>query len=193
LETLNTTAGESLETLLALWSEGDNAAGERALSLAYAELRRVAAMHFRHERPGHTLQPTAVVHEVFLKLSNGKPVQWQNRAHFFKVFSRQVRLLLVDHARRRKALKRRNTNIVLELIREPRRATPQYENLLTMDRLLQELEGLDKRAVQVVEMRVFGGLKDAEIAAALEISVATAKRDWSFARAWLLARLRKKD
>jgi RNA polymerase sigma factor (TIGR02999 family) len=188
LEMLKIPLSESLETLLTQWSDGDNAAGERALALAYSELRRVAAAHFRYERPGHTLQPTAIVNEVFLKLLLGRPVQWQNRAHFFKVFSRQVRRLLVDHARRRRAQKRRNTNVGLKLAQGKR--GPQYEDLLTVDRLLQELEQLDERAAHVVEMRVFGGLKDAEIAAALDISIATAKRDWSFARAWLLSRLK---
>ena len=176
-----------------MWSQGDNAAGERALSVAYTELRKIAAIHFRHERPGHTLQPTAIVHEVFLRLSQGKPVRWQNRAHFFKLFSRQVRRLLVDHARRRKAQKRHNTQVVFDLTRQARNGTPKYENVLTIDRLLQSLEELDERAVQIVEMRAFGGLKDAEIAEALNISVATVKRDWRFARAWMLSRLRKQS
>jgi len=188
LDSLNSPPGDTLEILLTQWSNGDNAAGERVLALAYSELRRVAAVHFRYERTGHTLQPTAIVNEVFLKLLRGRRVQWQNRAHFFKVFARQVRRLLVDHARRRKAQKRQNTNVGLELANGRRR--PQYEDLLTIDQLLQELEHLDERAAHVVEMRVFGGLKDAEIAAALDISTATAKRDWSFARAWLLSRLK---
>jgi RNA polymerase sigma factor (TIGR02999 family) len=189
MQIVNTPVVESLETLLTQWSDGDTAAGERVLALAYSELRRVAAMHFRHERPGHTLQPTALVHEVFMRLSHGRPIHWQNQTHFLRVFSRKVRRLLVDHARRRKAQKRRNTNISLDLAREVRRSGPQYENLLTIDRLLQELERLDERAAQVVEHRVFGGLTDAEISEVLGISIATVKRDWSFARAWLHTRL----
>lgn len=180
---------ESLDTLLGRWRDGDAAAGDQALAVAYAELRRLAAYYFRHEAPGHTLQPTALVNEVFLKLSGGQPVQWQNRAHFFAVMARQMRLILVDHARRRRALKRNDTQVGLGLGAGSRVAGPRQEDLLTVDLALQELQKLDTRSAQVTELRVFGGLKETEIADALGISVATVKRDWSFARAWLLSRL----
>jgi RNA polymerase sigma factor (TIGR02999 family) len=181
---------ESLDTLIQQWREGNAEAGERAIQAAYGELRKLAAYHFRHENPGHTLQPTALVHEAVLKISGGAPVQWQNRAHFFAVMARQMRLILVDHARRRRALKRNDAQIEIAIgAGGAGSRSPQPESILTVHRILDDLEQLDERAARVTELRVFGGLKDAEIALALEISLATVKRDWSFARAWLLSRL----
>ena len=181
--------GETLETLLHRWREGDRTAGERVMTLAYAELRRLAARHFRHERAGHTLQPTALVNELFLKLSSGEPVQWQDRTHFFALAARQMRLILIDHARR-KASRRNDTKISVSVLQGPENPQPLLENLLAVDEALRSLEDLDTRAARVVELRVFVGLNDAEIANELEISTATVKRDWTFARAWLLQRLR---
>jgi RNA polymerase sigma-70 factor (ECF subfamily) len=180
---------DGLDTLLARWRQGDQDAGERALALAYAELRRLAAYYFRMESPGHTLQPTALVNEVYMKLAGGQPVPWQNRAHFFAVMARQMRLILVDHARRRRALKRSDTQMVFSLASGSRSVGPRQEDLLAVDRALEELEKLDQRAAKVTELRVFAGLKESEIAETLEISVATVKRDWNFARAWLLTQL----
>ncbi|MBI4472131.1 MAG: sigma-70 family RNA polymerase sigma factor [Acidobacteria bacterium] len=153
-------------------------------TMIYAELRRLAAYYFRNERTGHTLQPTALVNEVFIKLSEGKPVQLHDRAHFFAVAARQMRQILIDHARRRNALKRNDTRIAVPL------ESTREENLLVVDEALKDLAELDPRAAQVVELRVFGGLKESEIAETLGISVATVKRDWTFARAWLTSRLR---
>lgn len=171
------------------WRRGDDAAGKQVLALAYSELRQLAAIHFRRENPGHTLQPTALVHEVFMKLATGKPVHWQNRAHFFAVFSRNVRQVLVDHARRRKALKRHESQMELCGVRGHRAF--QYESILTVNEVLTELEALDPRAARVVELKVFGGLSETEIISTLEVSLSTMKRDWSFARAWLLRRLQQ--
>lgn len=182
---------ETLDTLLQRWRGGDRSAGERVVVIAYDELRRLAAYHFRHERAGHTLQPTALVNEVFLKLSSGAPVEWQDRAHFFAVAARQMRRILIDHARRRKASRRSDTQVPLSLAPEPAGREPQLEDVLAVDGALLELEKLDARAAQVVELRVFAGLKESEIAEALGISTATVKRDWNFARAWLLSRLRQ--
>ena len=182
---------ETLETLLGRWREGDREAGDRVITIAYAELRRLAAYYFRRESSGHTLQPTALVNEVFLKLSSGEPVQWQNRAHFFAVAARQMRRILIDHARRRRALKRNDSEIEISLSPKHAGIGPRFENILMIDQSLARLEDLDSRAARVVELRVFGGLKEAEIASALGISVATVKRDWNFARAWLLSRLGK--
>jgi len=176
----------SLDTLLARWRDGDHEAGEEVLSLAYAELRQVAAAQFRHENPGHTLQPTALVHEVFLKLARGRPIPWQNRAHFFAVFARNVRQVLVDHARRHRALKRDDTQIEWNADGH----APQYESLLTVDGILTDLERLDPRAARVVELKVFGGLSEPELAEALDVSLSTVKRDWNFARAWLVRHLK---
>jgi RNA polymerase sigma factor (TIGR02999 family) len=176
---------ESLEDLLKRWNDGDEAAGQEFFTLAYRELRKVAAVHFKNERQGHTLQPTAIVHEVFMKLATGKPVRWQNKAHFYAVFSRKVRLLLVDHARRRKAAKRQDSRI--EFVAAGPRT--RYETVLTLNDILDQLEKDDVRASQVLEMRVFGGLREIEIAEALGVSVATVKRDWTYAQAFLKSRL----
>lgn len=182
---------ETLNTLLGRWREGDREAGDQVMTLVYSQLRRLAASYFRWEAPGHTLQPTALVNELFLKLSSGESVQWQDRAHFFAVAAQQMRRILIDHARRRKAQKRGDTKIPVSLLREVGGAGPRYEELLAIDEALGDLAHLDSRAAHVVELRVFGGLKDSEIAEALEISAATVKRDWSFARAWLLSRLQE--
>ena len=184
---------ETLNTLLGRWREGDREAGDRVMTLVYSELRRLAAYYFRREAPGHTLQPTALVNELFLKLSSGEPVQWQDRAHFFAVAAQQMRRILIDHARRRKAQKRGETKIPVSRSKEPGGVEPRYEDLLAIDETLRDLEHLDSRAARVVELRVFGGLKDSEIAKALEISAPTVKRDWNFARAWLISRLREQS
>jgi RNA polymerase sigma factor (TIGR02999 family) len=181
---------QKLDDLLAQWRSGDREAGERIMTLVYSELRRLAAYYFRTESPGHTLQPTALVNEVFLKLCSGEPVQLKDRAHFFAVAAQQMRRILIDHARRRRALKRNDPQIAISLSRENAERGPQLESLLVVDEALGELQLLDARAARVVELRVFGGLKEAEIAQALEISAATVKRDWNFAKAWLLTRLR---
>ena len=182
---------ETLNTLLGRWREGDQEAGKRVMALVYAELRRLAAYYFRQEAPGHTLQPTALVNELYLKLSSSEPVPWQDRTHFFAVAAQQMRRILIDHARRRKALKRNDTRIPVMLSHGPVASGPQVEDLLAVDEALKGLTDLDPRAARVVELRVFGGLKESEIADMLEVSTATVKRDWSFARAWLLSRLRE--
>jgi len=178
-----------LEALLERWRNGDNAASEQIFTAAYGELRRIAAIHFRREQQGHTLQPTALVNEVFLKLSLGKPVQWKDRAHFYAVFSRHIRLFLVDHARRRRASKRNDTRIPAPFSSEGKRSNPHLEEVLTIDKVLREFEALDCRAAQVAELRVFGGLNYEEIGDSLQISVSTVKKDWNIARAWLVKRL----
>jgi RNA polymerase sigma factor (TIGR02999 family) len=182
----------TIEILLKRWRDGDHKAGEQVVEHVYADLRRLAAFYFRQEAAGHTLQPTALVHEVFMRLCAGRPVEWENRAHFFAVAARQMRRILVDHARRRKALKRRDTLIPVSLTsRRAGDGDTAVENLLHMHEALERLEGLDSRAARVVELRVFGGLSESEIATALGISIPTVKRDWTFAKAWLRSRLRE--
>ena len=181
----------TLETLLQRMRDGDHDAGERFVTLVYPDLRRLAAHYFRREASGHTLQPTALVNEVFVRLSAGKPIEWQNRAHFFAVAARQMRRILVDHARRRRALKRGDTQIVVSLPPERARPGPRFENLLIIDEALKDLEDLDARAARIVELRVFGGLNEAEIGIALGISIPTVKRDWTFGKTWLRSRFRE--
>ena len=179
---------EPLSKLLKKWRDGDQAAGGDVVALAYAELRRLAGYFFRSEGAGHTLQPTALVNEVFIKLSSGASISVKDRTHFFAIAAKQMRRVLIDHARRRKASKRSGTEILFPLHAQGgQRERP--EDILDVEDALKELESLDPRAARVVELRVFGGLKETEIAEALEISSATVKRDWTFAKAWLVSRL----
>ena len=182
-------AREPLNTLLEKWRDGDRAAGQEVIALAYKELRRLAAYFFRHEGAGHTLQPTALVNEVFLKLSSGAPVSVKDRTHFFAMAAKQMRRVLIDHARRRQALKRNDTEMQFPLSAEDGQHGSRFEKILNVEEALQDLEALDPRAARVVELRVWGGLTELEIAGALDISAATVKRDWTFAKAWLVTRL----
>jgi RNA polymerase sigma factor (TIGR02999 family) len=170
--------------LLVRWRSGENAALEALLPLVYDELRRVAHHHLQRERPGHTLQSSALVHEAYLRLVAQQPVQLQNRAHFFAVAAQLMRQILVDYARDRKAAKRRHDcKITLdEAIELPQRRDL---DLLALDDALNELSRLDSQQARIVELRFFGGLSIAETSEVLEISPATVKRDWATARAWL--------
>ena len=168
------------------WRSGSREAGDRLFAEAYQELRRLAVWHFQREQPGHTLQPTALVNELYVKLFSGEPVEWQNRAHFFAVAAQQLRRLLIDHARARLAEKRGAGDVPLSLDEAIGSAAPRQEDLLEIDEALCRLEELDPRAARVVELRFFGGLTEREAAEVLGISQATLKRDWDFARAWLI-------
>jgi len=135
--------GETLNALLGRWRNGDRDAGKRVMTLAYTELRHLAGYYLRHEAPGHVLQPTALVNEMFLKLSSQEPVQWENRAHFFAVAALQMRRILIDDARHRRAKKRNDTQIPVYF--SPRSAA-HFENVLAVDEALTALEQLDSRA-----------------------------------------------
>ncbi len=178
-----------LTTLLLQWREGDREAGNRLFSAAYQELRRLARQHMRNENAGHTLQPTAIVHELYLRFFGAAPIEWQSRAHFFSVAAHQLRRILIDHARHNRAEKRRGGRVQAPLSEVDVAAPVQDEDLVDLDEALLSLEDLDPRAAQVVELRYFGGLTETEAAAALGISLATLKRDWAFARAWLIRRM----
>jgi RNA polymerase sigma factor (TIGR02999 family) len=179
---------DEITTLLHRWAEGDRNAGELALERVYDELRRLAAHYLRQERPDHTLQPTALVHEIYLRL-DGKPIEWSDRKHFFVVVAGQMRRILVDHARARQAEKRGGPGVRVPLQEADRAELPPDAEMLALDQALQELQDLEPRAASVVELRFFGGFSETEAAAILGISTATLKRDWEFARAWLLRRL----
>jgi RNA polymerase sigma factor (TIGR02999 family) len=155
----------------------------------YAELRRRAAGQLRRERRGHTLRPTDLVHETYLRLCEQNPA-WQNREQFFAVASKLMRRILVDHARQRGAAKRGGgLRVTLD---EGAAAAPVVEpDLLDLDAALDELSGLDQRQASLVELRFFGGLEIAEAARALGVSLATANRDWAMAKAWLYRRLKR--
>ena len=175
-------------TLLLAWSEGDQAAGSRLMEAVYDELRQLARRHLRGERD-HSVAPTALVHETYLKLVDQRRVRWQNRAHFFGIAAQLMRRILVDHARRQTAQKRGDGvhRVSLEHIAELPSAN--QIPVLALDHALGRLGKLDAGLAQIVELRVFGGLTIDEAAHVLNVSPSTAKRDWRTAKAWLTREL----
>jgi RNA polymerase sigma factor (TIGR02999 family) len=174
-------------------SGGDRDAPARLMPLVYDELRRLADHYLRQERPDHTLQPTALVHEAYLKLVDQTRVDWQNRAHFFGVAAQLMRRILVDHARRHRASKRGGFQQKLALDDAVDYSQPQDLDLVALDDALNALAQMDARQSQIVEMRFFGGLTIEETAEALGISPATVKVDWSMAKAWLRREISRGD
>jgi RNA polymerase sigma-70 factor (ECF subfamily) len=183
------TGEQPVTTLLLHWRHGNREAGNELMARMQPELRRIAARYMRRERAGHTLQPTALVNELYVKLMDGATVEWQNRAHFLAVAAQQLRRILVDHARQRQSEKRGGGLQATTLGEASAIARPFEENLLDLHIALEELASLDPRAAQVIELRFFGGLTEKEAAEVLGISVATLKRDWEAGRAWLVDRL----
>jgi RNA polymerase sigma factor (TIGR02999 family) len=155
----------------------------------YDELRRLAGQYLRYERRGHTLQPTALVNEAYLRLSRGAGADWQNRSHFYRVAAQTMRRILVNHAVKRKASKRGSGRPVLTLCEEPMTALAPAEDLLAVDEALKRLGEVDDVKARIVEMRYFGGLTVEMTAAALDLSPATVKRHWQVAKMWLLREL----
>jgi RNA polymerase sigma factor (TIGR02999 family) len=172
--------------LLVAWRAGEQEALDRLLPLVYDELRLLARSYLSRERAGHTLQPTALVHEAYMRLVDQRSVQWQNRAHFFGIAAQIMRRLLVDHARSSKADKRGAgaEKVPLEVAESVASATEEVD-LGDLDRALERLALLDARQSRIVELRYFAGATNEETAEALGISVATVKREWTLARAWL--------
>lgn len=178
--------GGEVTALLRAWSDGDEDAFERVLPLVYEELHRIAARYLVGERSSVSLQPTALVNELCLRLLGWDPVRWQNRGHFFGVSAQMMRRVLVDIARRRRAERRGGPNVVrVPLDAIDVAASEPGADLLEVDTALQMLALEDPRKAQVVELRFFGGLSIEETAEALGISVRTVHTDWAFARAWL--------
>lgn len=175
--------------LLEAWGEGDRGAVDRLVPLVYDELRLLARQRMAGERPGHTLQTTALIHEAFLDLVRLKRIAWQDRAHFFAIAARAMRRVLVDHAERRNALKRGGKRRPVPLDEVTLADEHHVEEILAIDQALRRLEALNERHCRVVECRVFGGLGVKETAETLGISPATVKRDWTVARAWLNSEL----
>ena len=171
--------------LLERWNEGDESARDQLVPLVYEELRRIARRCLAGQRSGHTLQPTALVHEAYLRLVGRGSVNWQSRMHFFAAAAQMMRQILVDHARRHIAAKRGGGAITVVLGEEL--ALPQKASLdlLALDDAMKRLATLDARQCQIVELRFFGGLSIAETAQAVDISPATTKREWTTARLWL--------
>jgi RNA polymerase sigma-70 factor (ECF subfamily) len=183
-------ATRDITGLLARLKSGDDGAGSELIQKIYPELHKLAARCLFGERPGHSLQPTVLVNEVYLRLIGKQEVDWQSRSHFFAVAARVMRRILVDHARARNAAKRGGGFPGVSLDEMPLLTNEQSELVLAVHDCLDRLVELDKRQAEVVEMRFFGGLTEEEIAIVLGVSPRTVKRDWAMARAWLHAELK---
>jgi RNA polymerase sigma-70 factor (ECF subfamily) len=179
--------GEVTRLLLA-WRQGDRDALERLIPLVYGELHRMAERYLRRERPGHTLQPTAIVNEAYLRLIGRQGVDWQDRAHFFAVAAQSMRRILVEHARRRDA-KKRGRDGARYLLDTVAMTEPRAVDLIALDDALAKLAGLDAELGRVVELRFFGGLTEEETAEVLSVSSRTIKRKWLAAKTFLYREL----
>ena len=181
-----TPSSESITQLLTEWRDGDKTALDRLIPLVYEELRRLAHHYLRRERPGYTLQTSALVNEAYLRLVDHKGMRWQNRAHFYAVAAQAMRRVLVDHARSRDAAKRGGGANLIGLDEAATAAQMQAANLLALDEALNQLALIDKRKSRIVELRYFGGMSVEETAEVIGVSPVTVMREWSSAKAWLL-------
>jgi RNA polymerase sigma factor (TIGR02999 family) len=177
--------------LLAAWSNGDESALASIVPLVYDELRQLARRHLRGERTGHTLQPTALVHEAFTRLVDRNRIQWQGRTHFFAVAAQTMRRILVDHARKRHAARRGGQGIRITLDDSVAVADRRDVDVIALDEALNGLARLDSTQAELIELRYFSGLGIEETASVLGISPATVKREWNIAKAWLYREMTK--
>ena len=182
-------ASEQITLLLVDWSKGDRQALEQLMPLVYDELRRMAHNHLRRQPLNHTFQTTELIHEAYLKLAKNDAPNWQNRAHFFGVAAKAMRHILVDYARSKQSQKRGGAQDRVSLLDNTAVVNGRSAELLALDDSLKELEAMDERKSRVVELKFFGGLSVEEIAEVLKVSEETVKRDWRFARNWLLSEL----
>jgi RNA polymerase sigma-70 factor (ECF subfamily) len=178
------TEPRKITQLLDAWGSGDKAALDALMPVVYDELRRQASRYLRRERPGHTLQTTALINEAYLRLVDQKKTRWQNRAQFFGIAAQLMRRILVDHARTKHRAKRGGSDIRVSLTDASAATAPEVD-LIELDEALKRLAEIDEQQSRIVELRFFGGLNVEETAAALNISAGTVKRDWSVAKAWL--------
>jgi len=176
---------QEVTQLLADWGKGDRSALDKLLPLVHDELRRIARRQMSQERPGHTLQATALVNEAYLKLAGQQGFEWQNRAHFFAVVAQVMRHILIDHARAHARDKRGGGTIQVSLDETALLAEDQAEHFIALDEALRSLEVVDPQKSKIVELRYFGGLSIEETADVLNISPRTARREWQRAKAWL--------
>lgn len=180
-----------ITALLGDLRQGSDSARDELVTLVYPELRRIAAHYIRQERPDHTLRTTGLVNEMYVRLFGTTPMDWQSRAHLFAAVAREMRHILVDYARARAAGKRPDQRLKISLSDVGAVAsTERDEDVLALDQALARLEAIDPRASRVVELRYFTGLNEREAAEAMGVSLSTLKRDWNFAKAWLLDQLR---
>ena len=180
---------QSVTQLLKAWGNGEQQALDQLMSVVYAELHRLAHRYMRRERSGHTLQPTALVHEAYERLIDLKNVSWQNRAHFFGVSAQLMRRILVDYARSRRYTKREGQWLQVPLNEAVALFRDQQTDIVALDDALRALADIDPRKSRVVEMRFFGGLSVKEVAEVLNISTESVLRDWRLAKVWLLREL----
>ena len=185
---MDKTSNEITEQLIA-WSNGDAAALDKLIPVVYKELRRMAYQYLRREGLSHSLQPTALVHEAYLRLIDQTKVEWQNRAHFFGVAAQMMRRILIDHAKTKRRLKRGGAAIKVSLDDNVNISQERAAELIALDDALQELAQMDERKSRIVELRYFGGLSVDETAEVLGISDKTVMRDWNLAKAWLYQQL----
>ncbi|HKW62859.1 MAG TPA: sigma-70 family RNA polymerase sigma factor [Candidatus Acidoferrum sp.] len=183
---------QPVSALLGKWRAGDQEALQVLIPLVYEELRRIAQHHLRRERPDHTLQSTALVHEAYLRLNKQGPAEVENRAHFLAVASQLMRQILVDHARKHRAAKR-GGGLKLELQDAMAVQNARNVDLIALDHALNELARLDPQQSRIVEMRFFGGLSIEDTAEVIGVSRTTVKREWATARAWLLREMGRKE
>ena len=182
-------SSQRVTQLLAQWSHGDNAALAELTPLVYEELRRLAHRHMEGQRPGHTMQTTALVNEAYLRLADQTNPSWQNRAHFFAVAARAMRQILVSYARSQRAQKRGGGALKVELDEVGLISPGESKEIVDLHEALERLATLDSRKAQVVELKYFGGLNYEEMAEVLKISHVTVRRDWEFAKVWLYTEL----
>jgi len=176
---------ESITQLLLKWSGGDGSAREKLMPLVYNELRQLARKYLRHERANHSLQPTALVNEAYLRLVDQQSVQWENRAQFFGLAAKLMRNILVDHARSREAAKRGGPHYSISVSKLDHLSKNSEVDLVALHEALERLAARDDQKCRIVELRFFGGLTIQETAQVLDISHATVERDWKMARSWL--------
>lgn len=171
--------------LLKDWSAGDESAPDKLMPLVMNELRRLAHRYMRREKPGHTLQTSALINEAYVRLVDQSKIQWEGRSHFFGIAARLMRQILVDQARRRSFAKRGGGALRVSLSEAAAVAVEQSANVMALDDALEKLEKIDRRKSRIIELRFFGGMSIEETAEALKVSPGTVMREWTFARAWL--------
>lgn len=188
---MGNTSAHQVTQLLLDWSSGNQAALDKLIPLVHRELHRLAHHYMRQEKPGHTLQTTALVNEAYLKLIDQRQVHWKNRAHFFALSAQLMRRILVDHARKRKYAKRGGDAQRISFEEVMAVSHERGSDLIALDDALEKLASIDPRKGKVVELRFFGGLSVEETAEALRVSPLTVKRDWKMAKAWLFNSLNR--
>ena len=188
---MDASAPVEVTQLLIAWSNGDQVARERLMSVVYEELHRLARRYMRNESPGHTLQTSALVHEAFIRLVDQRNVHWQNRSHFFGIASQMMRRILVDYARSRNFAKRGGGAVKLSLEEGLIVSDERSEEVVAVHEALEGLAKIDPRQAQIVELKFFGGLSNEESAAVLSVSPGTVARDWTMAKAWLRREISK--